>query len=122
MAVNPQGGIMVQNTLGPRQAADKSYPPPGSFPENESPPLQKLSDMMWMMWEYYVPADQRTNLNFIMSLGISNPESLSIIRRALDSQGQQLTTSPYMFDPTSEGGLALLGTYHSRSKDTADFH
>lgn len=78
---------MVQNTLGPRQAGDKTYPPAGSFLEYELPPLQKLSDMMWMMWEYYIPAAQRGNLNFFMSLGISNPASLSIVRRALDSQG-----------------------------------
>jgi hypothetical protein len=120
MAVNSQGEILVQNTLGPRQAADKSYQPPGSLPDYELPPLQKLSDMMWMMWEYYVPADQRTYLNFIMSLSISNPESLSNIRRALDSQGQQLTTGPYMIDPTSEGGLALLGTYGSITSDLID--
>jgi hypothetical protein len=101
---------MVQNTLGPRQAADQSHQPPGSLPDYELPPVQKLSDMMWMMWEHYVPADQWMNLNFFMSLAISNPESLSIIRRALDSQGQTLTTGPYMIDPTSEGGLALLGT------------
>ncbi|KAH3918091.1 hypothetical protein HBH56_031810 [Parastagonospora nodorum] len=108
MAVNPQGGIIVQNTLGPREAANKVYP--GNYPDTELPALQKLSDMMWMMWEYYVPAAQRTNLDFVMSLSISNPTSLSIIRRAFDSQGQVLTATPYKFDPNSDGGLALLGS------------
>jgi hypothetical protein len=108
MAVNPQGGIIVQNTLGPRDAANQIHP--GTFSEYELPPLQRLSDMMWMMWEYYTPAAQRANLDFFMSLGISNAASLGILRRALDSQGQTLTTTPYMFDPNSDGGLALLGT------------
>ena len=99
----------MQNTLGPRDAANQVYP--GNFPNTELPDLQKLSDMMWMMWEYYVPASQRTNLDFIMSLSISNPMSLSIIRRAFDSEGQVLTAIPYKFDPNSDGGLALLGTY-----------
>jgi hypothetical protein len=108
MAVNPQGGIIVQNTLGHREAANKVYS--GNYPDTELPALQKLSDMMWMMWEYYVPAAQRTNLDFVMSLSISNPTSLSIIRRAFDSQGQVLTATPYKFDSNSDGGLALLGT------------
>lgn len=107
IAVNPQGRILVQNTLGPRSAAERTHP--GNFPDNKLPWLQKLSDMMWAMWEYYVPAHQRANLDFIMSLGINNPESLSLIRRALDSEGQALTTNPYRFDPSSDGGLALLG-------------
>jgi hypothetical protein len=109
LAVNPQGGMLVQNTLGPRPAADRTHP--NNFQDNEMPWMQKLSDMMWAMWEFYVPAAQRANLDFVMSLGINNPESLSLIRRALDSEGQALTMNPYWFDPSSDGGLALLGTY-----------
>jgi hypothetical protein len=98
---------MVQNTLGPRQAADNVHP--NDFPDYELPPLQKLSDMMWAMWELHIPAEQRANLDFFMSLGIINPTSSSIIKRALDSEGQILTTAPYRFDPMSDGGLAILG-------------
>jgi hypothetical protein len=108
MAVNPEGGIIVQNTLGPRQAADSVYPN-SNFPDAELPMVKQLSDMMWAMWEYYVPAAQLANLDFCMSLAISNPTSSAIIRRALDSEGQALTTTPYMFQPMSDGGLAILG-------------
>ena len=111
MAVNPQGGIIVQNTLGPRAAADSVYPA-GTFHDNELPWVSRLSDMMWAMWEYYIPADQRKNLDFFMSLAVSNPTSSAIIRRALDSENQVLTTTPYMFQPMSDGGLAILGTYN----------
>lgn len=72
MAVNPQGGIIVQNTLGPHAVADSVYGA-GAFPYNELPWISKLSDMMWAMWEYYMPADQRPNLDFFMSLAVSNP-------------------------------------------------
>jgi hypothetical protein len=109
IAVNPQGGIMVQNTLGPRQAADNTHP--NTFPDDELPHLQKLSDMIWAMWELHIPPEQHANLDFFMSLGISNPTSAAIIRRALDSEGQVLSTTPYRFDPASDGGLAILGEW-----------
>jgi hypothetical protein len=102
MAVNPQGGIIVQNTLGPRSAADRIHP--NNFPDWELPAMQKLSDMMWAMWEFYVPVAQRPGINFFMSL------SMGIIRRALDSVGLELTQQPIRFDPNSDGGLAMLGT------------
>jgi hypothetical protein len=100
---------MVQNVLGPRAAADNTHP--NNFPDNELPHLQKLSDMMWAMWEMHILPQQRGNLDFFMSLGINNPTSASIIRRALDSEGQALSTTPYRFDPTSDGGLAILGMW-----------
>jgi hypothetical protein len=107
MAVNPQGGIMVQNTLGPRSAADRIHP--NNFPDWELPEMQKLSDMMWAMWEFYVPAAQRPGINFFMSLGIDNVVSKGLIRRALDTVGMGLTQQPVRFDPNSDGGLAMLG-------------
>ncbi|KAF2032521.1 hypothetical protein EK21DRAFT_109901 [Setomelanomma holmii] len=48
-----------------------------------------------------------------MSLGINNPTTLGIIRRALDGVGQQLTTTPYRFDPSSDGVFAILGSPNS---------
>tara|TARA_R110002003_G_scaffold56_4_gene5089 strand:- start:16862 stop:17380 length:519 start_codon:yes stop_codon:yes gene_type:complete len=108
MAVSPQGGILVQNTVGPPAASQNLHP--GNFPDGELPHMRALSDMMWAMWEYFVPAAQRSGLKFVMSLGINNPTSVRIIRRALDSVGKQLTTTPHRFEPWSEGGLAILGT------------
>jgi hypothetical protein len=108
MAVNAQGGILVQNTNGPRTSAQRNYP---TFPDYEIPTLEKLSDMMWAMWEYYVPENQRSGINFFLSLAIDNALSKTLIRRALDSQGVALSQTPTSFDPTSDGGLALLGTY-----------
>ena len=71
--------------------------------------MQKLSDMMWAMWEYYIPAAQRPGIDFVMSLGINNPETMAIIRRAMDSAGSALSTTPFRLDPMSDGGLVLLG-------------
>jgi hypothetical protein len=68
MAVSPQGVILVQNTLGPPAGAQNLHP--GNFPDNELPRLRALSDMMWAMWEFFVPAAQRSELKFVMSLGI----------------------------------------------------
>jgi hypothetical protein len=107
MAVSPQGGILVQNTVGPPAASQNLHP--GNFPDGELPHMRALSDMMWAMWEFFVPAAQRSGLKFVMSLGINNPTSVRIIRRALDSVGKQLTTTPHRFEPWSEGGLAILG-------------
>jgi hypothetical protein len=97
---------LVQNSLGPHQAADKLYP---NYQDYELPNLKTLSDMMWILWSYFVPADKITNLRFMMSLGINNPQTLTIIRRALDSAGQSLTSTPYKFEMHTEGALALLG-------------
>ncbi|KAF2832785.1 hypothetical protein CC86DRAFT_399450 [Ophiobolus disseminans] len=87
MAVNPERGIHY-----------------------ELPNMRALSDMMWAMWEYHTPDNARANMNFFMSLGINNPPTLTIIRRAMDSAGQQLSTTPYRFNIDSDGALALLGS------------
>ncbi|KAH7096056.1 hypothetical protein FB567DRAFT_602176 [Paraphoma chrysanthemicola] len=108
LAVNPQGGILVQNILGPSAASQNTHP--NSFPDDELPHMRALSDMMWAMYSYYVPETEWAKLNFIMSLGINNPTSLGIIRRALDTVGQELSGAPLKFEPESEGGLALLGS------------
>jgi len=111
MAVTPEGGIMVQNSLGPRQAADSLYT---NYQDYELPHLRALSDMMWGMWEYYVPENLRSGVKFMMSLGINNPQSLTIIRRAMDSAGQQLSTAPWRFEMNTDGALALLGKCHEK--------
>lgn len=100
---------MVQNVLGTRSGANKYHP--NNFPDNELPGMQKLSDMLFAMWEFVPPAD-RGNINYFLSLAIENPVTLALIRRALDSEGQELSTSPYRMETSSEGGLALLGMFY----------
>jgi hypothetical protein len=111
MAVNPYAGaIIVQNTLGPKAAAKDVHH--SDFPDWELPAMSKLSDMMWSMYEYYVrdPNDWK-KIDFFMSLAISNPASNALMKRALDEAGQTLSTTPYKFEPGSDGFLAILGTY-----------
>jgi hypothetical protein len=67
--------------------------------------------MIWAMWKYYVPENQRSGINFFMSLAVDNALSKTLIRRAMDSEGVALSQNPIRFDPTSDRGLALLGTY-----------
>jgi hypothetical protein len=111
MAINPfVSAILVQNTLGPKPAAASTHAP-NSFPDSELPELGRLSDMMWAMYEYYVKAEDWHKIDLFMSLAISNPTSMALIRRALDSEGQVLSTAPYKFEPGSEGFLAILGTF-----------
>jgi hypothetical protein len=99
-------GLIVQNSLGPRQSADIVY---NNFQDYELPEMKALSDMMCAMWEYYIPASGRQNINFMMSLAITNPRTLAIIRCALDSAGQTLSTTLYRFEMATDGALAILG-------------
>ncbi|KAH7080600.1 hypothetical protein BKA63DRAFT_591219 [Paraphoma chrysanthemicola] len=94
----------------PRPANCLTKSPPNAFPDTELPHMRTLSDMMWAMYSYYIPETEWTKLNFVMSLGITNPTSLGMIRRALDTVGQELSDVPLKFEPGSEGGLALLGS------------
>jgi hypothetical protein len=108
LAINPYvSAILVQNTLGPASAAAQIHGP--GFPDWELPALQKLSDMMWAMYEFYVKQEDWHKIDFFMSLAISNGASKALIRRALESEGQVLGMAPYKFEPGSEGFLAILG-------------
>jgi hypothetical protein len=109
MAVNPfANAIIVQNVMGPKAAADKLYY--GSFDDSELPAVSKLSDMMWGLYEYYArdPNDWK-KIDFFMHLAITNARTMSIMKRALDEVGQTLSVQPFMFEPGSDGFLAILG-------------
>lgn len=73
---------------------------------------------MWAMWSYdeVVPREFRDNINFFMSLSIENQETLSIIKRALDSVPVKLSQIGYEFDVDSEAGKAILGKKHDTLK------
>lgn len=95
---------------------------PWDYAAAELPELQKSSDMMWIMYKWFVPPEQLRNLGFFVTLAINNPTTLSMIRRALDSRGKELTQRGERFEMTTDMGKALLGTQPSTSfKSTTDY-
>ncbi|KAL6708397.1 hypothetical protein ACN47E_002660 [Coniothyrium glycines] len=107
MAVSPEGGVMMQNRLSPAESAEKEYGP-GGFPTDELPALQRSSDLLWAMWEEEIPENKRQNIQFFMSLSITNDITLKIMKRAMGDE--DISSSGKKFMMTSEAGKALLGT------------
>ncbi|KAH8727694.1 hypothetical protein GQ44DRAFT_770251 [Phaeosphaeriaceae sp. PMI808] len=106
LAVNEQGGMLLQNLLSPREGAYDNYPE--GFDDAELPALGRASNLMWATWEYHVPEEKRANINIFMALQVVNPTARSLLDRALG--GERLTPSPIRFGSDSDAGLALLGS------------
>ena len=85
-------GIMAQNRHGPWDALQVLHPI--DYSAEELPDLQKSSDMMWAMWEFAVPADERQNLEMFMTLSIVNKKTLALISRAFKNMGKEISKAP----------------------------
>jgi hypothetical protein len=99
-------GIMTQSRKSPWEALQELHPT--DFKSDDLPALQRSSDMMWAMWEKFIEADKRHNLRFFVTLTIENEMTLSLIKRALDNIGQDLTQEGHFFDMSTDEGKALL--------------
>ncbi|KAL1607701.1 hypothetical protein SLS60_002636 [Paraconiothyrium brasiliense] len=118
--INSAGGaILAMDNLMPSSAIRRNKqrdPLPG-----ELPALQSLSDLLFGGWyrgsqpETSMNADVR-NLKYLISVSVTNPESLSIIQRAL--KAKEKTTVSYWpgdtFDMSTDEGQALLGSANGR--------
>lgn len=93
-AINPVDGvIMGLNRLSPKYAAEERRPP---VPRDQLPALNQFSDIAWIGWDSIAQGGGHdiTNLRYFMSVGISNAETKSVIRRALDAKGWELSPWP----------------------------
>ncbi|KAH3980431.1 hypothetical protein HBH64_030150 [Parastagonospora nodorum] len=108
MSVLEGAGIMAQNRHGPWDALQALHPL--DYAAEEVPELQRSSDMMWAMWEYAVPSDQRQNLEMFSTLAIGNQKTLALISRALKSLGKELSRAPTVIEMNTEEGKALLSS------------
>lgn len=85
--------------------------------DGEVPALQSLSDLLWGGWYRGSQPDTSNNKNvknlkYLISLSVTNAESLSIIQRVLQSKNKA-TPSLWpgdKFDMTTDEGKALLGS------------
>lgn len=102
-------GVITQNRLGPREAAKKTYPNE-NFPEDQLPSLQKASDMIWTMWEKEIPDDRKQNLQFFMTLAITNQVTLEVMKRAMQLTGKDdVDAGGAKWFMNTDAGKALLG-------------
>ncbi|KAJ4353376.1 uncharacterized protein N0V89_005105 [Didymosphaeria variabile] len=113
------GAILAMDNLMPSSAfrMNKQRDPLPS----ELPALQSLSDLLYGGWyrgsqpETSMNADVK-NMKYLISVSITNPESLSIIQRAL--KAKEKTTVSYWpgdtFDMSTKEGEALLGSANGR--------
>ena len=88
---------------------------------NELPELRSLSDLVWAGWYRGSAPDSSNNANvgnvkYLISLAITNAESLSIISRALKARGKTAVSGwpGDTFQMDTKEGQALLGSPNGR--------
>ena len=110
-AVNSKDGvIMGLNRLSPKHAAEHRKPP---VPKDQLPVLNQFSDVAWIGWDSMTAEEGHdiTNLRFFVSVGIVNPETRSVVRRALDAKGWELSPWPgHTFERQWFETRAIIGT------------
>jgi hypothetical protein len=88
---------------------------------NELPALKSLSDLLWGGWYRGSQPDtsinrDAENVKYLVSVSVTNAESLSIIQRALKAKAK--TRVSYWpgdtFEMSTEEGQALLGSANGR--------
>lgn len=114
-AVNPKDGvIMGLNRLSPGYAAKERKSP---VSKDQMPALNQFSDVAWIGWDSMTREEgyDVTNLRFLVSVGISNAETKSVIRRALDAKGWELSPWPgHTFKRQWSETRAIVGTSHNQ--------
>ncbi|KAF2832786.1 hypothetical protein CC86DRAFT_414326 [Ophiobolus disseminans] len=108
MAVTAEGDIMTQNRKFPWSALQEVHPT--DHKASKLPEMQRSSDMMWAQWEFHVPEDKRSNIQFFITVSIENPTTLALMRRALNERGKELTRKVERFEMSTDQGKALLST------------
>lgn len=102
------GVIMGLNRVSPRYAARDRKPP---VPTDQFPALKQFSDIAWIGWDSMTEGDEIKGLRYFLSVGIVNTETKSVIRRALDAKGWELSPWPgHTFERNWPETKALIGT------------
>ncbi|KAF1915293.1 hypothetical protein BDU57DRAFT_595863 [Ampelomyces quisqualis] len=108
MAVTPEGGIMTQYLESPWVSLQIMHK--ANAKATELPFMRYSSDIMWAMWEHFVPERYITQIKYFITITIVNPTTLALMRRALDSVGKELTTDGVKFSMDTDEGKALLAS------------
>ncbi|KAF9697859.1 hypothetical protein EKO04_004021 [Ascochyta lentis] len=110
-AINPKDGVIIGlNRLSPNYAAKDRTPP---VPSDQMPALHQFSDVAWIGWDAMTggDSDDIKNLRLFLSVGIVNVETRSVIRRALDAKGWELSPWPgHTFEQQWFETRAIIGT------------
>ncbi|KAF1917347.1 hypothetical protein BDU57DRAFT_546645 [Ampelomyces quisqualis] len=107
MAVTPEGGIMTQSRKSPWESLRKKHP---DASQASLPKMQRSSDMMWAMWERLIPPSHLNQVSFFISVGIVNRITLSLMRRALEKVGEELSGNGVHISTDTDEGKALLSS------------
>lgn len=105
---------MGLNRLSPNHAAKDRKSPVSS---DQMPALNQFSDVAWIGWDSVTSeeGDDIKGLRYFVSVGISNSETKSVIRRALDAKGWELSPWPgHTFDRQWFETRAIIGTRRTR--------
>jgi hypothetical protein len=113
--INPKDGVILGlNRLSPNHAAEYCKPP---VPSDQMPALNQFSDVAWIGWDSMTrgEGDDIKGLRFFISVGISNVETKSVIRRALDAKSWELGPWPgHTFEQQWVETRAIIGMSNPR--------
>lgn len=111
MAINTKEGVLMGlSRLSPKNAATDRRP---HVPDDQIPALNQFSDVGWLAWESLANDDgyDVTGLRYLLSVGIVNPFTKSVIRRAMDAKGWELAPWPgHTFERQWFETRAIIGT------------
>ncbi|KAJ8116551.1 hypothetical protein OPT61_g2044 [Boeremia exigua] len=111
IAINPKEGvIMGLNRLSPSYAATDRIP---HVPKDQLPALNQFSDVAWIGWDSVTSeeGDDIKGLRYFLAVGIVNPFTKSVIRRALDAKDWVLSPWPgHTFERQWPETKAIIGT------------
>ena len=108
------GAILALDNLSPASAFRKNIQREPQ--KDELPELQSLSDMVWGGWyRGSQPANSKNpnvaNIKYLISVQITNAETLSIIARAMKAVNKEISMWPGdVFETDTAEGRALLGS------------
>ena len=98
--------LIMERRYGPAFMATKRNPP---VPQDQLPQLQRASDITYGMWKDKA-GDKVGGIRYILNWGVQNAQTQAVIRRALDSMGEDLNYWPGVSWPAdSEQAKAILG-------------
>ncbi|KAJ4986998.1 auxin efflux carrier superfamily [Stagonosporopsis vannaccii] len=111
MAINPKDGvIMGLSRLSPNYAATDRVPP---VAKDQLPALNQFSDVAWIGWDALTKEEGNDikRLRYFLSVGVVNPFTKSVIRRAMDAKGWELSPWPgHTFERRWFETRAIIGT------------
>ncbi|KAH6621762.1 hypothetical protein C7974DRAFT_315357 [Boeremia exigua] len=109
--INPKEGvIMALNRLSPNYAATDRNP---HVPVDQLPALNQFSDVAWIGWDAVTreEGEDIKGLRYFLAVGIVNPFTKRVIRRAMDTKGWELSPWPgHTFERQWFETRAIIGT------------